>query len=396
MSLKTIEDFNLENQQVFIRTDLNVPIKDGKVADPHRIIKALPTIRYALDKKAKVILASHLGRPEGEEPRLSLSPVAAFLSEVLDVDVFFEEKLLSDVPSVVSHSLKQNQIILLENLRFHQGEVDNDKLFASELSKNIDIYINDAFGVCHRKHASLSALPQRIEKKGIGYLIQKEMEQLDRIRMNPESPFVLVLGGSKVKDKFQLILNLIDQADHLVIGGELAYVFLKALGHKLGKTRIEFEFISLAKDLIQRIKMRKKHLYLPVDHVASPVPQKENLSYESSGPNLKEDSYALDIGPKTRLIFSNVFKKAKTIFWNGPMGMFELPAYSKGTYEIAKSIGGEHQAFRVAGGGDSARAASQFSLEESFDHISTGGGASLCYIQGLSLPALKALEEKKG
>ena len=391
-TLKTIKDFDLEGKKVFIRADLNVPIKNGQVANNHRIMNALPTIRYALDQKAKVILASHLGRPQGVDPSLSLAPVGAVLSEVLDVDIFFAEELLSDVPKVIAPSLRQNQMILLENLRFHKGEASNDKKLAQQIAKHVDIYINDAFGVCHRNHMSLSALPQMVDEKGIGFLIQNELKMLNQIRDNPKRPFVLALGGSKVKDKFEMILKMIEHVDHFIIGGAMSYVFLKAQGYDLGATKIEHESVTLARELIERIKLKGKTLHLPLDHVIVPDVRRIDLIEMTKDISVKDSWLAVDIGERTRESFNKVLKQAETIFWNGPMGIFEIPEYSEGTRSLIQGIGDCSKAFRVAGGGDSARAVFHFQLQDHLDYISTGGGASLAYIYGRSLPGLEPIE----
>ena len=394
LKVQSIEKFDLKDQRVFIRADLNVPIFQGRVLSSYRIQCALPTIRYALDQGARVILASHLGRPKGIEPELSLAPVAEKMSEILDVDVYFMEEIISDAPQVIAPLLKKNQLICLENLRFHKGEQNNDFTIARKLAEDIDVYINDAFGVCHRNHMSLSALPQQVEKKGYGFLIQKEFEFLDRIKTNPESPFVTVLGGAKVKDKFALILNLLDRSHKLVVGGAMAFVFLKAQGYSMGDSPVEMEAVNLAKDLIKRTQWRKKELILPCDHLIVPEIQKTNVCRVTPSAHIPEGWKAVDIGPKSIELFSQAFESAKTIFWNGPMGLFEIETYSQGTKKIAEAIG-RQDAFRVVGGGDSVRAALQYGYEDNFDHVSTGGGASLSYIQDLPLPGINSLLSKK-
>lgn len=387
-----IEDFDLKDQNVFIRADLNVPVSQGKVLNSYRITQALPTIQYALNQGARVILASHLGRPEGPDPQFSLSPVAEYLSEILDIDVFFVEEILSDAPLAISPSLKKNQLILLENLRFHPGEKSNDDILAQKLSKNIDIYINDAFGVCHRNQMSLSVLPQYVQKKGLGYLIQKELDVLNKIKNQPQRPFTAVLGGAKVKDKFNLILNLMDQVDCLAVGGAMAYGFLKAQNFSVEGVFVEKESVLLAQELIERMKVRKKQLFLPKDHIIAPEIQKTHLHRVTPDSNIPKGWRAFDIGPQTILYFTQAFEKAKTIFWNGPMGVFEIPEYAQGTRKLAQAMS-RRETFCVVGGGDSARAVLQYGL--SFDHISTGGGAALTYIQGRPLPGIESLRLKK-
>ena len=394
-SLLSIEDFNLKDKKVFIRADLNAPIKQGVIQSPHRIINALPTIRCALDQKAKIILASHLGRPQGRQPALSLAPVAEKLGELLDIDVLFAENTISDVPALLASSLKENRLILLENLRFQSGEKSNDEDLARKLAQDIDIYINDAFGVCHRKHASLCALPEKIEKRGIGFLIKKEMEFLDQIRNNPQCPFTAVLGGAKVQDKMGLILSLIDNVDSMVVGGPMAYVFLKSQGADLGATPVDESLISKAGELIERFKARNKKIYLPIDHVTAPSMEKTHQAQTTKDVNIPKGHKAFDIGPRTVDYFAEAFGGVKTIFWNGPMGVFEIEAYETGTKKIAQLIAQTTNTFKVVGGGDSARAIEKYSLSSSIDHVSTGGGASLAYIQGKKLPALESVKQKR-
>ena len=311
---------------------------------------------------------------------------------MLDIDIFFVEDSPGDALEVLSPSLRQNQLILLENLRFDAGELKNDSQLAQKLAKNIDIYINDAFGVCHRRHTSLDALPRLVQTKAMGFLVKKELECLDRIRKKPDRPFTVVLGGAKVIEKLGVILSLIDHLDCLVIGGSMAYVFLKAQGFDLGKTAIEHQALSLAQELIERIKQRGKKLCLPLDHLAVPSVTKTHQVQATQGVDIPPDYQAVDIGPKTREYFRQALKNSQTIFWNGPMGIFEIPSYEQGTKALAEGIAECASAFRVVGGGDSARAVEQFSLMDQFDHVSTGGGASLAYIQGKALPGIESIQ----
>lgn len=394
LTLLNITDFDLDGKKVFIRSDLNVPIQEGSILNSFRIKNALPTLRYALEKGAKVILASHLGRPEGVEPQYSLNPIADVLSEMLDVDVFFEENILSDVPQYISRSLKKNQIILLENLRFHPGEINNSRFIAQILAKNIDIYINDAFGVSHRRHMSVDALPCCVEKKGIGFLMKQEMEYLNQMKDSSESPFVVVLGGGKVKDKLGLIENLIDKADKLIIGGAMSYVFLKAMGAELGNSKVEIQCIGIARELIEIIERKKKKLFLPKDHLIVPQVQKTFQAKYTKGVDIPPGWQAVDIGSQTCEYFSKALEGAKVIFWNGPMGIFEIPEYSKGTRWIAERIASQNQAFTVIGGGDSVRAVNEYDKVDQYSYVSTGGGASLSYIQGKMLPGIESVKSK--
>lgn len=388
-----IDDFNLDGQRVFIRSDLNVPIDDsGKVLDAHRIHQALPTIRYALERGAKVIVASHLARPDGVDLKYSLMPVADKLSELLDVDVFFAEEVLSCAPEAIARSLKQNQLIVLENLRFHSGEMENDSELAKSIAQYVDIYINDAFGVCHREHMSLSALPKYVEKKGIGFLIKKEIEYLDKIKKEPAHPFALVLGGGKVPDKLALVESMVDKVDKVIVGGAMAYVFLKAQGVKLGDTKVYPGAVGMARDLMDRLEAKGKTLYLPVDHVVVPKIQKTAQAFNTLGESVPTSHIAVDIGPQTRAIYKDALSKVKTVFWNGPMGIFEIPEYARGTKSMIDSIAAlPTDVFSVIGGGDSARAVFEYKMADHFSHVSTGGGASLAYIQDRTLAGFKNL-----
>jgi phosphoglycerate kinase len=392
----SIEDFELDDKKVFIRVDFNVPIENGKITDDTRIQGALPTIRYALEKGAKIILGSHFGRPksEADRPKNSLEPIAKHLSELLDVDVILVEDPGREAPKALLSGLKSNQILMLENLRFHPGEEKNDHEFALKIASYTDIYINDAFGASHRAHASIVALPGLVEKKGIGFLMKKEIEMLDRVRSNSESPYYAILGGSKVSDKIDIVDLLVDQVDGLMIGGAMAYTFLATMAVPLGKSRIEREKMNFARGLIDRMKARGKKLLLPVDHVVVSDLQDPSKAIITKDVSVPEGMMAVDIGPKTRELFAEHIKTAKTIFWNGPMGIFETPEFSKGSFAVAKALS-ESDAVSIVGGGDSASAAIASGYAEGLSHISTGGGASLEFIQGLRLPGLEALRPAK-
>lgn len=392
--IKSIEDFDLKDKKVFLRLDLNVPMKDGHITDETRILAALPTIKYALEKGARLIVASHLGRPKGpSDMSASLQPVAERLGELLDKSVIFIEDPKSDAPKALLKTLAKNQFLVLENLRFAKGETEDDEDFARRLASYTEIYINDAFGASHRAHASIHKLPTLIKNKGIGFLIKKEIEVLDQVLNEPEHPFYTVLGGAKVSDKIDVIENLIARVDVFCIGGAMAYTFLKAQDFTVGKSLIENAKLKYAKELIARIGARKKKLYLPIDHmIVSDIGDPSGLSLCDSV-EIPENKIAVDIGPKTRALFANELAKAKTIFWNGPMGIFEVPEYAAGTMSVAKSIT-SGDAFTLVGGGDSAAAVNQSGLADKISHISTGGGASLEFLQGDALPGLEVLRGK--
>lgn len=392
--IKKITDFELKDQVLFLRLDLNVPLKGSQITDDNRLRAALPTIRYAIEKGAKIILASHLGRPKDgvREEKYSLEPVAKYFTEALKKEVLLVQDLRTDFMKMLLTTLRKDQIILLENLRFEAGETKNDPDFARVLSSVSQVYINDAFGASHRAHASIHALPEQMQKKGIGFLIEKEIEFLDRLLANPEKPYIAVLGGSKVSDKIEVIEKLIDLVDGFIIGGAMAYTFLKALNHPVGKSLVESDKIRYAKELMERMEARGKTILLPIDHIITESITDTNCK-TTSDVSIPEGYLGVDIGPKTREFFSAALSKARTIFWNGPMGVFETPEFAKGSFAIARAMA-ENTGVRVVGGGDSASAVQASGFAEKMSHISTGGGASLEYLQGERLPGLEVLRVK--
>lgn len=394
--IKSIEEFDLKDQRVFLRLDLNVPLKNGVIADDTRIQASLPTIRYALEKGAKLVLASHLGRPKGPEDRkkLSIEPVGERLSQLLNVEVTVVEDPASDLPKALLRGLKSDQIILLENLRFDKEEEANGENLAKAIAAYTDIYINDAFGASHRAHASVVGVPREVKKKGIGFLMKRELEMLDKILFGYESPFVTVLGGAKVSDKIGVIENLIDRVDTFLIGGAMAYTFLSALGHAVGKSLIEKDKLKFAKELIDRVQARNKRLLLPVDHVVVKDLNQPLEAKTTSGVAIEDLWMGVDIGPLTIAQYRNELARARTIFWNGPMGVFETKEYSKGTFAIAEAMASATEAITIVGGGDSAAAVNASGVADKMTHISTGGGASLEYLQGDKLPGIEAVREK--
>jgi phosphoglycerate kinase len=395
--IRYIDDLQLTGKRVFIRVDFNVPLEGKRVTDDTRIREALPTIRRALDMGGKVILASHLGRPKaGPDPKLSLEPAATRLAELLGPkhEVLLADDCVGDAVKKHLKELKDGQVLVLENLRFHKEEEANDEAFARELASLADVYINDAFGTAHRAHASTAGMVPFVKEKAAGFLMKKEIEFLGRVLKNPEKPFVAILGGAKVSDKIKVIENLLPKVDALLIGGAMAYTFLKAQGAEVGKSRVEEDKLALATKLLDAAQRLKTPIVLPVDHVVGTEPTAKSTKQETADRNIPADMMGLDIGPKTRALFTQHIRNAKTVVWNGPMGLFEVDQFAEGTRVVADSMANNRTAVTVIGGGDSAAAVQQMGYGDKMSHVSTGGGASLEFLEGLVLPGIKALETK--
>ncbi|MDD4569862.1 MAG: phosphoglycerate kinase [Tepidanaerobacteraceae bacterium] len=394
MNKKTLKDFNVEDKRVLVRADLNVPMDEqGNITDDTRIRSTLTTINYLIDKGAKVIIASHLGRPKGKvTPKYSLAPVAKRLSELLNKEVTMAKDCIGEEAEKAVARMKSKDVLLLENVRFHAGEEKNDAEFAKNLASLADIYINDAFGTSHRAHASTVGVAEFIPA-GAGYLLQKEIEIMGNALENPKRPFVAILGGAKVGDKIGVIKNLLSKVDILLIGGGMAYTFLKSQGHEIGRSLLEPDKVELAASLLNEAQEKGVKLLLPDDVVVTSE-LKEGLTYETvSIAQIPEDKMGVDIGEKTREKFADAIKGAKTVVWNGPMGVFEMKAYAKGTLAVAQAMA-KSQAVTIIGGGDSAAAVKQLGFAKDMTHISTGGGASLEFLEGKELPGIAALNDR--
>ena len=391
---KTIEDINVSGKKVLVRCDFNVPLDaDKNITDETRINAALPTIRYLLDKGAAVILCSHLGRPKGEfNMKYSLAPVAKRLSEKLGFEVKLASDVIGESAKKLAAEVKPGEAILLENLRFHAEEEKNDPAFAKELASMADVFVNDAFGTAHRAHASTEGVTHYLPSVA-GYLNGKELDVMGKALTNPVRPFVAILGGAKVKDKIGVITNLIDKVDALLIGGGMAYTFIKAQGGEVGNSLLDEERIGLAKELMDKAAAKGVKLILPVDNVIGDAFDNDCHQQIVESGKIPEGWEGLDIGPKTCEQFAEVIRTAKTVVWNGPMGVFEMPNFAKGTIAVAKALA-ESDAISIIGGGDSAAAIEQLGFADKVTHISTGGGASLEFLEGKVLPGIAALEDK--
>jgi phosphoglycerate kinase len=400
----SIRDLDLTDKRVLIRVDFNVPLsKDGlQITDDTRIRETLPTIEYALRRKAKVILCSHLGRPKGKPvPTMSLRPIVDHLRHLLDhvldedENVAFSPDCVGEIATELASNLESRQTLLLENLRFHPEEEANDPVFATKLASLCDIYVNDAFGSAHRAHASTEGITHFVKKSAAGLLMEKELTYLGKALTEPDKPFVAIIGGAKVSDKIQVIDNLLDKADAIIIGGGMAYTFLNAQGQSTGKSLVETDKIDVAKAALAKAKEKGVRFLLPVDHVLADkfAPDAKTQIFDKDGP-FPAEWMALDIGPKSIALFEDEIAEARTIIWNGPMGVFEMPAFAHGTNRIAQAVARNRDATTIVGGGDSVAAVHQSGVAARITHISTGGGASLEFLEGKTLPGVAALTDK--
>ncbi len=399
LNKKSVDDINVKGQRVLVRCDFNVPLKDGKITDENRLVAALPTIKKLIADGGKVILCSHLGKPKGEpKPELSLAPVAKRLSELLGQEVKFaaDPEVVGPNAKAAVASMKDGDVVLLENTRYRAEETKNGEAFSKELASLADVFVNDAFGTAHRAHCSNVGVTQYVKTSVVGYLMQKEINFLGNAVNNPERPFVAILGGAKVADKLNVIANLLEKCDTLIIGGGMAYTFLKAKGYEVGTSLVDDEKIDYCKEMMEKAEKLGKKLLLPVDTtIAKEFPNPIDAEIEVSvvpSNEIPADMMGLDIGTKTAELYAEAVKSAKTVVWNGPMGVFENPILAKGTIAVAKSLA-ETDATTIIGGGDSAAAVNTLGFGDKMTHISTGGGASLEFLEGKELPGVAAAND---
>jgi phosphoglycerate kinase len=391
--IRKLADLDLRDKSVFLRVDFNVPIDQGKITEPHRINSALPTIRFILERARKVVVASHLGRPDGKVvSKYSLAPVRVHLEHALQQPVILAPDCIgAKVESIVHNDT--NQIVLLENLRFHKEEEKNDCSFSQALASLADVYVNDAFGAAHRAHASIAGIAAFFKDKAAGLLLQKELDYLTPILSNPEKPFVTILGGAKVSDKIGVIKNLLPKVNALLIGGGMSYTFLSGKGLQIGRSLVEQDKIRLAGEILKEAAALGVNVLLPVDHVTGDAEKKNPETYQGQIP---AERMGLDIGPKTVELFADEIRKAKTVLWNGPVGLFEIPPYDQGSRTLAKTLAENHpRVISIIAGGDTVAAVTASGAEAKITHLSTGGGATLEFLEGRELPGIKALEDEQ-
>ena len=400
LNKKSVDDINVKGKRVLCRCDFNVPLKEGKITDENRLVAALPTIKKLIADGGKVILCSHLGKPKGEpKPELSLAPVAARLSELLGQEVKFaaDPEVVGPNAKAAVEAMKDGDVILLENTRYRAEETKNGEAFSKELASLCDVFVNDAFGTAHRAHCSNVGVAQLVDTAVVGYLMQKEIDFLGNAVENPVRPFVAILGGAKVADKLNVISNLLEKCDTLIIGGGMAFTFLKAKGYEIGASLVDDEKVEYCKEMMEKAEKLGKKLLLPEDAVVAksfPSPIDAEIEVEVYAADaIPADMMGLDIGPKTAEAYADAVKSAKTVVWNGPMGVFENPVLAKGTIAVAKALA-ETDATTISGGGDSAAAVNQLGFGDKMSHISTGGGASLEFLEGKELPGVAAANDK--
>jgi phosphoglycerate kinase len=397
MDKMTLKDVDVDGKNVLMRVDFNVPIEDGKIGDDNRIVQALPSINYVTEHGGKLILMSHLGRPGGEaDQSLSLKPVAEHLQTLVDAEVHFAEDCIGEKASSVVEQAGEGEIILLENVRFHAGEKANDKEFCKQLAEHGDLFCNDAFGSSHRAHSSVAGVTRFLQPAVSGFLLEKEIKYLNDSVNNPDRPFVAILGGAKVSDKIGVIENLLDKVDTIIVGGGMTYTFYKAKGLPIGDSLVEEEKVDLATELMDKADQKGVKFMLPMDSVVAKE-FNNDAEHKVVGEDGIEDGWmGVDIGPQSSISFGNIIKNAKTVVWNGPMGVFEMENFADGTNAVAEALAEATTlgATTIIGGGDSAAAIKQAGLEDAVSHVSTGGGASLMFLEGKDLPGVVALTDK--
>lgn len=396
LNKKSVDDINVKGKRVLVRCDFNVPLQEGKITDENRLVAALPTIKKLINDGGKIILCSHLGKPKGEpKPELSLAPVAVRLAELLGQSVKFaaDPNVVGENAKAAVAAMKEGEVVLLENTRYRAEETKNGEEFSKELASLCDVFVNDAFGTAHRAHCSNVGVTQFVDTAVVGYLMQKEIDFLGNAVDNPKRPFVAILGGSKVSSKISVINNLLDKVDTLIIGGGMAYTFMKALGEEVGKSLLEEDYLEYAREMMDKAKQKGVNLLIPVDTVIAQEFSNDTEFKTVGRGEIPADWEGLDIGEKTCQLYADAIKGAKTVVWNGPMGVFELPNFAKGTIAVAKALA-EIDATTIIGGGDSAAAVNQLGFGDKMTHISTGGGASLEFLEGKELPGVAAANDK--